>query len=280
MPRHIVPRLLDHWERDGRADLVVHEALNIGAAIAAAQVGIPAVAFHIGMAPPAFFLGMLRRVVDFPIGPVIDPRPDVWRAPDETPVERIPARSVAWSDPTAVMPRWLTEPSPGPTAYLTLGTVAFGAVEVLRRSIREAAAHCSRVLVAAGPEADPAALGDLPEHVHVERYVDQAKVLDHVDVAVHHGGTGTVLGCLAAGVPQVITPQGADQFLNADRLGELGLGYAVPNDAGDGQVGEALNRVLTDGALLSRVRKVRHEIAQMPPPEQVLETLVRLNRRG
>ncbi len=280
MPRHVVPRLIDHWEREGRPDLVVHEASNIGAAMAAARVEIPSVAFHIAMAPPALFLGMLRRVADFPIGPVIDPRPDVWRTPEEAPVERIPVRSVAWSDPTAVLPRWLAEPSSGPTAYLTLGTVAFGAVEVLRRSILEAAARCSRVLVAAGPEADLAALGDLPEHVSVERYVDQAKVLDFVDVAVHHGGTGTVLGCLAAGVPQVITPQGADQFLNADRLGELGLGYAVRNDAADGQVGEAIDRVLAEGALRSRVREVRDQIATMPTPDQVVETLVRLSTCG
>ena len=278
MPRHIVPRLLDHWKRDGRADLVVHEGSNIGAAMAAARAGIAAVALHIAMGPPAFFVDLLRRVADFRIGPVIDPRPDVWRWPDEPTDQLVPIRSVAWSDPMAVMPPWLAEPAPGPTAYLTLGTVAFGAVDVLRRSIQEAAARCARVLVAAGPEADLAALGDLPAHVHVERYVDQATVLGQVDVAIHHGGTGTLLGCLAAGVPQVITPQGADQFLNADRLGELGLGYAVRNEAADGHLGEALERVLTDEQLRSRVRKVRDDIARMPSPQEVVETLVRLGR--
>ncbi|MGB8384355.1 MAG: nucleotide disphospho-sugar-binding domain-containing protein [Dermatophilaceae bacterium] len=246
--------------------------------MAAARAGIAAVALHIAMGPPAFFVDLLRRVADFRIGPVIDPRPDVWRWPDEPTDQLVPIRSVAWSDPMAVMPPWLAEPAPGPTAYLTLGTVAFGAVDVLRRSIQEAAARCARVLVAAGPEADLAALGDLPAHVHVERYVDQATVLGQVDVAIHHGGTGTLLGCLAAGVPQVITPQGADQFLNADRLGELGLGYAVRNEAADGHLGEALERVLTDEQLRSRVRKVRDDIARMPSPQEVVETLVRLGR--
>ncbi len=211
MPRHVVPRLLNLWAQEGPPDLVVHEGANIGAAVAADQVGVPAVGFNVALAPPEFFLRMLRSVTDVPIEPLLDPTPDSWRGPDGADsLDRIPIRSVAWSDPDAAVPAWLVDAGPGPTAYLTLGTVAFGAVEVLRRSILETATRCSRLLVAAGPEADPDALGELPAQVHVERFVDQATALKHVDVAVHHGGTGTTLGCLAAGVPQIITPQGAD----------------------------------------------------------------------
>lgn len=155
-----------------------------------------------------------------------------------------------------------------------MGTVAFGAVEILRRSILETATRCSQVLVAAGPESDPAALSELPTHVQVERYVDQAHVLTHVDVAIHHGGSGTTLGCLAAGVPQVITPQGADQFHNADRLTELGLGVAVMNDAKPGAVAAAVDGVLGDGDLRRRLRTVRDEIVAMPHPDDVLTTLL------
>ena len=36
MPRHTAPRLLDAWAKDGAPDVVVHEALNLGAAKAAA----------------------------------------------------------------------------------------------------------------------------------------------------------------------------------------------------------------------------------------------------
>ncbi len=47
-----------------------------------------------------------------------------------------------------------------------------------------------------GPDGDPAALGDVPPHVHPERFVPQEKVLPHLDIVVHHGGTGTMLGAL------------------------------------------------------------------------------------
>ena len=273
MPRHVRPRLLQQWERDGLPDLVVHEGYNAGGALAAADAGVPAVAFHIALAPPGQFLGMLETDTGVRTRTLLDPRPPTWHAEDAGDLERIPLRSVAWSGPSPV-PEWITRPASGPTAFVTLGTVAFGAVEALRRSVLETAARCDRVVVAAGPEADVAALGELPAHVHVERYLDQARVLDHVDVAVHHGGTGTTLGCLAAGVPQVITPHGADQFLNASRLVELGLGHAVPKDAAPGAVGSAVEGVLGDDGIRAAVHAVRTEIAAMPPPEQVVETLV------
>jgi MGT family glycosyltransferase len=208
---------------------------------------------------------------------VLDPTPPSWRhgyGPDG--LKRLAIRSVAWSDPGGTVPAALLDGEGGEkrtAAYLTLGTVSFGAVEILRRSILEAATRCPQVIVAAGPESDPALLGDLPPNVHVERLVDQARVLDRVRVAVHHGGTGTTLGCLAAGVPQVITPQGADHVLNAGRLAELGLGAVVDNDAPPGALGDALDRVLGDPALLQRVQAVRDEVAAMPHPEQVVETL-------
>ncbi len=270
-PRHTIPFLLDAWSGEGRPDLVVHEGSNAGASIAAERLGIPALSFHISLAPPELFRGFLSRVVDLPDEPVLDPRPPSLRPPGSP--ETIPIRSVAWGDPTAAYPSWLDETARGATAFITLGTVAFGAVDALRRSVLAAADLCERVLVAVGPEGDPDLLGPVPDHVHLERYVDQAAVLERVDVAIHHGGTGTLLAALAAGVPQVITPQGADQFMNADLLGGRGISAVVPNEAPDGAVAAAVTRLLGDEALRSRVVEVRDEIAAMPSPADVAARL-------
>lgn len=273
-PRYVVPHLLAHWGRHGAPDLVVHESTNVGAAIAAREAGVRSVSFQIALAPPSLFQTRLREVADFPLETLVDPRPDRWRG-DETDIcPRLPIRPDGWSDPQGARPGWLADHVEGTTAYLTLGTVAYGAVDILRRSIQQTAQRCARVVVAAGPDSDPALLGDLPDHVHVERFVDQPFVLEHADLAVHHGGTGTVLGCLAAGVPQVVTPQGADQFFNAARLEELGLGCMVPNAAPEVALGGAVDRLLTDDALRQRVTEVREEIARMPSPAQALETLL------
>lgn len=268
-PRHTTPYLLDAWAGDGRPDLVVHEASNAGAAVAAAQLGIPSLAFHIGLVPPEMFTGLLSRVIDVPDEPILDPRPPSFIPPGSP--ATLPVRSVAWGDPTAAAPDWTDDDAGGPTAFITLGTVAFGAIDALRRSVREAAEVCTRVLVAVGPEGDPSLLGPVQDHVRLERFVDQAAAFDAVDLAIHHGGTGTVLAGLAAGVPQVLTPQGADQFMNADLLGGRGVAAVVPNEAPDGAVADAVQRLLTDDALRSTVNEVREEIAAMPSPTEVAQ---------
>jgi hypothetical protein len=103
-----------------------------------------------------------------------------------------------------------------PLVYLTLGT-AFGTPELLTTAIEGLALVGARVVVAAG-RVPPEELGTLPDGVTVLPWVDQAELLRRVDLVVHHGGSGTTLGALAAGVPQLVMPQGADQFANADAL--------------------------------------------------------------
>jgi hypothetical protein len=67
-----------------------------------------------------------------------------------------------------------------------------------------------------------------------------------VDLIVHHGGTGTVLSALEVGLPQLLLPQGADQFLNAEILAAAGAARALPNAAQQpGAIGEAVRERLS-----------------------------------
>ena len=85
----------------------------------------------------------------------------------------------------------------------------------------------ARVLLTLGGELPDDALGPLPGNVHAERWVPQADVLAHADLVVCHGGSGTTLGALAAGVPLVVMPLFADQPHNARRVAAVGAGLAV-----------------------------------------------------
>ena len=82
-----------------------------------------------------------------------------------------------------------------------------------------------------GPAADSGVLGTQPAHVRVEQYVPQTALLPHCDVVVSHAGSGTVLGTVALGVPQLCLPQGADQFLNASAVAGAGAGISLAPDA-------------------------------------------------
>jgi UDP:flavonoid glycosyltransferase YjiC (YdhE family) len=61
----------------------------------------------------------------------------------------------------------------------------------------------------------------------VERWVPQAEALAQASLVVCHGGSGTVLGALAANVPLVILPLFADQFANARALADTGAAAVV-----------------------------------------------------
>jgi UDP:flavonoid glycosyltransferase YjiC (YdhE family) len=175
------------------------------------------------------------------------------------------------------VPAWLTATRTRPRVYFTLGTVSFGAVEVLNRAIPEIAALDVDLLVTVGPEGEPASLGEVPVNVHVERFVAQSAVLPLIDLIVHHGGTGTVLSALEVGLPQLLLPQGADQFFNAEILTAAGAARALPNDAQQaGAIGEAVQELLGDGPERQVATRLRDEIAAMPSPAEVVPALVKL----
>jgi len=149
-------------------------------------------------------------------------------------------------------------------------------VEVLSQAIEEIAGLDVDLLVAVGPEGDPAALGPVAGNVRLERFVDQAQVLSRVDLIVHHGGTGSVLGALAAGLPQLVMPQGADQFINAEFLAAAGAGRAIHNDDyAAGMIGAAVAALLEpDAGERTVARQIQAEIADLPAPADVIPELI------
>jgi UDP:flavonoid glycosyltransferase YjiC (YdhE family) len=289
----VAPTMIEQCERL-RPDLVIYEAMNTGGGVAASVLGIPAAAYGIGLV--SFIYGSLHgATVGYqrniwlerdrtpPEGngllaaALINPSPPTLRQQGEDGTVTIPIRSVAYNESSAEVPPWLTSGRTRPRVYLTLGTVAFGAVEVLSRAVAEIAALDVDVLVTVGPEGEPATLGELPDNVYVERFVAQSAVLPLVDLIVHHGGTGTVLSALEVGLPQLLLPQGADQFINAEILTTAGAARALPNDAQQpGAIGEAVQALLGDAPERRAAVRLHNEIAAMPSPADVVPALVKL----
>jgi MGT family glycosyltransferase len=157
--------------------------------------------------------------------------------------------------------------------YVTLGTVQ-QRPELLRDVVAAVAPLGVDVLVALGPLMDPAALGDQPDHVTVELWVDQPEVLRRATVVVSHGGSGTFLGALARGVPQLCLPQAADQFRNAEGGQRTGAALALaPGEATTTSVRAAVERLLADEELRRGAERVAAEIAAMPSPAEVASLL-------
>ena len=112
----------------------------------------------------------------------------------------------------------------------------------------------------------------------------QAAVLPHADAVVCHGGSGTTLGALAAGVPLVVVPLFADQPENARRVAAVGAGVAVdpdPEHADEPIRGSvdpvalraAIEEVVRDPAYRRTARQIADELRALPPTDTALAAL-------
>jgi UDP:flavonoid glycosyltransferase YjiC (YdhE family) len=176
------------------------------------------------------------------------------------------------------LPAWVDAMPPAPTVYVTLGTV-FNEAQTLFRSILEGLRdEAMNVIVTVGKAGDPAALGPQPANVHVERYLPQTQLFSRCDAIVSHGGSGTMLSALSAGLPLLSIPQGADQFRNAERCRAAGVGKALwPHEFSAAAVRRDVRALLDEPGFRETARRLRQEIDAMPAPAEtvgVLEHLV------
>jgi UDP:flavonoid glycosyltransferase YjiC (YdhE family) len=99
-------------------------------------------------------------------------------------------------------------------------------------------------------------------------------VMPHAAAMVGHGGSGSTLMAMAAGVPLAVVPFFADQPKNAERIAELGAGIALPRGAAAiPQLPEAIGALLHDRTYQRRAGLVAADIAELPPVDEAVVVL-------
>jgi MGT family glycosyltransferase len=83
------------------------------------------------------------------------------------------------------------------------------------------------VVLSVGKRTDIAALGTVPRNFIVQGFVPQLELLQRTSLFVTHGGMNSVSEALYFGVPLVVIPQTADQYLVGQRIEQLGAGKAL-----------------------------------------------------
>jgi MGT family glycosyltransferase len=130
------------------------------------------------------------------------------------------------------------------------------------------------VIVTVGRNNEADFLDPVPSNAHVEQYIPQSALLPHCALVVSHVGSGTLLPALGAGIPQVLVPQGADNFTNATRCIAAGVGRRLmPEDLNADSLREAVRTVLDDPSYRDAAKRVAAEIAAMPGPDEVIADL-------
>jgi MGT family glycosyltransferase len=224
-----------------------------------------------GLAPDPHLTMLSRHLVLSPFAPSF-----------RDPAAPLPSTAHSFRPATASGggPDWLSTLPDVPTIYFTLGTVfnmesgdLFGRVLTGLRDLPV------NLIVTVGRELDPSLFGPQPANVHIASYLPQGDVLPRCDLVVSHGGSGTLTATLAAGLPSVLLPMGADQPGNAARCTELGLGIALDAvHCAPGDVLAAAAVVLAEPSYRLAAELVRDEVARLPGPESTVPLLERLVR--
>jgi hypothetical protein len=294
-----LPSLMETVER-WRPDLMLRETAELASLAAAERAEVPHVHVCIGMHEvlPRFanaisdpleelgrlaglnegrmtsalasetVLSLVPEILDHPRGQVPSGSDDFLRFHEPRPAVGA-LRLPNWGDPQS------------PLIYVTFGSVTGSLppfASAFRRALDALADVEVRVLLTVGRKIDPAGLGPLPFNAHVEQWLPQDAVLGQAAAMLGHGGFGTTMGALAAGVPQVVVPLFTfDQIVNGDHVVAVGAGLAVEREPSSVEFAAAeVPRLLADPTYAGSARRVAAAIADLPPTAAAVHTLAGL----
>jgi len=289
-----LPSVIETVER-WRPDVLLRESAELASLAAAERAGVPHVHVCIGMhevatrfaeviGGPLEELGRLAGVGDGRLPAaladetVFSAVPDVLdHAAGDVPPEAeafLRFHEITPATDSHDLPDW-GHPD-APLVYVTFGSVT-GSLPHLAGVYREAvdvlADVEARVLITVGRKLEPAGLGPLPSNVHATQWWPQAAVLAQAAAMLGHGGFGTTMGALGAGVPQVVAPLFTfDQIVNGEHVAAVGAGIATERGAVR-QGAEQVSLLLEGPTYAASARHVAASMRALPPPAEAVPVL-------
>ncbi|MGW0515854.1 nucleotide disphospho-sugar-binding domain-containing protein [Crossiella sp. NPDC003009] len=259
--------------REWRPGLVVQSQAQHAGLVCAGALGIPLAEHNFGLVRATGMAELMRELLADVFQRHGAELPQRRTVLDVAPPSMVPGpagrllRYVPYngSEPA---PDWLSEPVDRPRIAVTLGTVAPGdsGIGPVERVLALAGEMDAEFVLALGA----VELGALPANVRAPGWLPLNALLPTCAAIVHHGGAGSTMTALDAGVPQLVLPSGADRYVNADAVRERGVGLSAAEDELDAPL---LNRLLTDAGLRAEAAAVRAELRAMPAPEVVAAEL-------
>jgi UDP:flavonoid glycosyltransferase YjiC (YdhE family) len=269
-----------------KPDLVVSDRAEFSGPLAAAGRDIPFAELHWGIPP----LADLRAAAGRELGDhlaargldglpepawVINPWPPSLWLPHAAGHQSM--RHIPYNGDTR-LPDWIRRPRPRPRICLTLGTVLpFITADKLPKIVfplLRSLAGLGAELVVAVDDAVAATWGSLPDAVLHAGRMPLSDVFRVCDIAIHHGGNGTSLSALDAGLPQLVLPRFDDQFENGESVVRAGAGLSLPHDEiSPGEVAAHAAELLGAEAFGVASARVAAEIAAQPSPADLVPML-------
>ena len=248
-----------------RPDVFVCDETDFGGTVAAEELGLPHATVLVTASGAFVRRELLADVFDVDLLArhlVLNPFPPGFRDPTNP----LPARTrgirlhAGEREGAGVRPR----------VYFTLGTIFdLESGDLFERVLTALAALDVDAVATIGTRLDPSTFSAAP-NVRVEQYVPQDQILSSSDLVVSHGGSGSVLGAIAFGLPLVVLPLGADQAHNADRCIATGIGRVVDATAPSDEIAAAIREVLSDGSYRVAAERLRDELGGFVSPDEAV----------
>lgn len=265
---------------DWPSDLVVQEPLAGAGGVVAASRGVPVVVVNQTLFDGRELFesatGALAREVGRRGIPAVPPPVQVLNLAPRSLVDLPgrPMRFVAVAGRDAPVPEELVRPGKRARVVVSRSTVADPLPDRLMSSVVAAAAGADVDVVLIRPD-EKVTTRPLPANVTTTGWVPHEAVFRAAAGVVHHGGAGTLLTALAAGIPQLVVPGTGDRTVNAELVARRGVGLSVPA----AQItARHLEQLAGDRALTAASREVADEIAAMPAPADLVAELTALTR--
>jgi UDP:flavonoid glycosyltransferase YjiC (YdhE family) len=283
--------VVEQWQ----PDVVLRDPAELGSLAAAEAAGVPNAEVAIGVAA---LMDWGRTHLAAPLAELDErvglPHGHLLRASVTAPVfSMVPECMERTTRPTRRAVRYRTGPGRGPghlpapwgdpeapLVYVTFGTVAAGLGhlrDLFATALGALADLPVRVLLTTG-HAGGVVLEDVPVNAHVEKFWPQDDVMPLAAAVVGHGGFGTTMSALSAGVPQVVVPLfTTDQRLNAEAVADLGAGVCLPGGPQSlADLGAAVESLLASPEIRGRAGEVAAEVAALPTAAEVVDEIGRL----
>jgi MGT family glycosyltransferase len=174
--------------------------------------------------------------------------------------------------------RWAGPPTQ-PLVLVGLSSTVMRQEELLQRAAGALGQLPVRGLVTTGPAVDPAVIC-APANVTVTRWARHADVLPHCSAVITHGGHGTVMKALIAGVPLIVVPLGRDQPDNAGRVVHAGAGIRLRKNATVSALRTSVSQVTGDPRYRAAARQMAARLARERDDNLVADELEQVAARG
>ncbi|MEX0992221.1 MAG: nucleotide disphospho-sugar-binding domain-containing protein [Actinomycetota bacterium] len=166
----------------------------------------------------------------------------------------------------------------GKLIYLSLGSLGSADTELMNRLTSLLAKSSHRVIVSMGPQHEEIALHDRQAGAE---FLPQTKIIPDVDLVITHGGNNTVTEAFHFGKPMMVLPLFWDQHDNAQRVHETGYGVRLSTYGfSEMEFFTALDRLLSDAALSSRMQDIATRLQADPGTVQAADRIERLAASG